>query len=50
VAGWSVLTLGLLTYVLGRSQGLYVLEVGSAIPVLLGGVLLTWGTPLARRL
>lgn len=50
VLGWALLTCGLLIYALGRSQGLYVLEVGSAIPVLLGCVLIGPGAALARRL
>lgn len=48
--GGVALAVGLLGYVLGRSQGLYVLEVGSAIPVLLGCVLIAQGTALALRL
>ncbi len=50
VAGGIWLGLGLLTYVVGRSQSLYLLEVGSAIPMLLGCVLLVFGPAMARKL
>ncbi len=42
--------LGLLAYAVGRSQSLYLLEVGSALPVVLGLVVLVFGTGMARKL
>lgn len=50
LAGGLWLAIGLVAYVAGRSQSLYVLEVGSAIPVTLGLVLLLFGGAMARRL
>lgn len=47
--GWSILIFGLLVYVIGRSQTIYVLEVGSIIPVILGIVLVFWGTSIAKH-
>ncbi|WP_416758324.1 exosortase B [Roseateles sp. So40a] len=49
VAGWTVLVLGLLAYVVGRSQSLALLELGSLLPVLLGLALLLAGPAIARR-
>lgn len=48
--GWSILSIGLLTYVLGRSQDILLFEVGSQIPVLVGTVLLVQGRVGARAL
>ena len=50
LGGWLLVALGIAAYVLGRSQGLLALEVGSAVPVTLGGVLLIHGTPTVRRM
>lgn len=50
LGGWVLMALGGLVYVLGRSQGLQALEVGSAIPVALGGVLLLRGTAVVRHM
>jgi exosortase B len=47
-AAW--LALGLLAYMIGRSQGLLPLEMGSVVPVLAGLVTLTLGARAARRL
>jgi len=49
LAGWTVLVLGLAAYVLGRSQSLALLEMGSLLPVLLGLALLLAGPAIARR-
>lgn len=49
VLGWTVLLLGLLAYVLGRSQQLAILELGSLLPVLLGLAFVLFGPGLARR-
>jgi exosortase B len=50
IAGSVVFGLGILSYILGRSQSVYVLEAGSLVPVLLGIVLLFFGTAVAKRL
>ena len=49
-AGWSVLACGLVFYVIGRSQEFYLLEVGSAIPIMIGTLLVLLGGPMVRRL
>lgn len=49
VRGWIVLVFGLLLYVLGRSQAVPLLELGSLIPVLLGFVLINFGARIAGR-
>lgn len=48
-SGWALLVLGLLVYVVGRSQSFPVLEVASLLPVLLGGSLLLLGAAVTRR-
>jgi len=50
VLGGIVFGVGILFYVLGRSQSVYVLEAGSLVPVLLGIVLLLFGTAVSKRL
>lgn len=50
IVGWTLLVLGLLTYAVGRSQGILLLEVGSQIPVILGALLITLGLSAARAL
>lgn len=47
-AAWTLLVVGLLAYILGRSQGVIFLEVGSQIPVLAGSALLIYGWQLLR--
>ncbi|WP_431050614.1 exosortase B [Roseateles sp. L2-2] len=49
VAGWTLVALGLAAYVLGRSQSIAVLEMGSMMPVLLGLALVLLGPEIARR-
>ncbi|MET0210267.1 MAG: exosortase B [Burkholderiaceae bacterium] len=49
VLGWTVLAFGLARYVLGRSQSLALLEMGSLLPVLLGMALLLLGPAIAKR-
>ena len=52
-AAWPALLLlgvGLLLYVLGHSQSLYVVEVTSAIPVLMGLVWMAFGREMVARL
>lgn len=50
LAGAVLLFFGLLLYVVGRSQGLPLLDVGSLIPVLLGVALLCVGSAYVKRL
>jgi exosortase B len=50
IAGWLLLLFGLLLYVLGRSQGVLILDIGSQIPVLVGMLLITRGIPAIRAL
>ena len=45
VLGVMIFSFGLLCYVVGRSQGIIILEIGSQIPVLAGVILLTRGLP-----
>ena len=49
ILGWTVLLLGLAAYVLGRSQQLAILELGSLLPVLLGLAFVLFGPGLAKR-
>jgi exosortase B len=48
LAGWPVFVLGLLIYMLGRSQNISILELGSQILVLTGAVLVLQGWPGIR--
>jgi exosortase B len=50
VSGFGVLALGLLLYVVGRSQEVVILEVGAFAPILLGTLLTTRGWGAARKL
>ena len=50
VVGGIAFAVGLLFYVAGRSQSIYLLEVGSIVPVLLGAVLTFFGGSVAKRL
>jgi exosortase B len=47
--GWPVLILGCLVFMVGRSQTLYLFEIGSLILVLLGIMLVFFGKPMARH-
>ncbi len=49
-AGWTLIGVGLLLYVLGRSQEFFQFEVGSMIPLLYGVVLALRGKQVAKRL
>lgn len=49
VTGSVLLVFGLLLYVLGRSQDIYIFEVGSQIPLLAGVMLMTYGVSTARK-
>ena len=48
ILGWICLIFGLLCYIVGRSQDIMMLDIGSQIPVLAGLILLTSGTPALR--
>lgn len=48
--GITLLIFGCLLYALGRSQTILFIEVGSAIPIILGAVVLTKGVNAAKRL
>jgi exosortase B len=48
--GWAFLIVGLLGYVLGRSQDILMFEVGSHIPVLIGALLIVRGWAAVRAL
>ncbi len=50
IIGWVLLIFGLLTYAVGRSQDIVMLEIGSQIPVILGVLLVTLGMSAARAL
>ncbi|MES3020115.1 MAG: exosortase B [Pseudomonadota bacterium] len=49
-AGWAVLAVGLLLYILGRSQHIIALEIGSFLWVMAALVLLKFGTRALRAL
>lgn len=49
-SGWMLLIFGLLLYVLGHTQGVRSLEMGSLLPVLLGLLLITRGLVTVREL
>jgi exosortase B len=50
VMGWPIIVLGLAIYVVGQSQGVYLLSVGSLLPLALGVVLVYFGPAVARKL
>lgn len=50
VAGWLLLLFGSALYVIGRSQGVLILDIGSQIPVLAGILLVTRGFTAVRVL
>jgi exosortase B len=49
IVGWVLFSFGLLVYVVGRSQGILLFEVGSQIPVLLGVLLILLGSRSAAE-
>jgi exosortase B len=49
VIGGILLAFGLLLYVVGRSQSIYIFEVGSQIPLLLGVMLMTFGASVTKK-
>ena len=50
ILGGALLTFGLLCYVVGRSQDIILLEIGSQIPVLMGVLLITRGLPTLKAM
>jgi exosortase B len=50
VAGWCLLGFGLACYVLGRSQGVLVMEVGSLIPIIAACVVMFFGVRSLSKL
>ena len=48
LAGWSTLLFGLLVFILGRSQSINTLEVGSLLPILIGTLLIMRGWSAVR--
>ncbi|HZV62451.1 MAG TPA: exosortase B [Methylophilaceae bacterium] len=50
VAGWSMLLFGLFVYIIGRSQSINTLEVGSLLPILIGVLLIMRGWRGVREL
>lgn len=48
--GISILILGLICYVIGRSQDILILDIGSQIPVFVGILLLTRGMPALKAM
>ncbi len=50
VIGWMMLLFGLLLYVIGRTQGVRLFEIGSLVPVLIGSLLITRGTATIKKL
>lgn len=48
-AGAILLIFGMLLYVVGHSQSIYVFEVGSQIPMLLGLLLMSYGASVAKQ-
>src|SRR5450759_3444551 len=50
VLGSLILLFGLLLYVIGRSQDIFMFDIGSQIPVLIGILLITRGVPALKAL
>jgi len=50
VAGWSMLGLGLVSYIIGRSQAVIQLEIGAVLPMLMGLILLTHGVAALKKM
>mgnify|MGYP003384765146 FL=1 len=49
VLGYSLFIVGLLLYILGRSQDILILDIGSLIPMLMGLILITKGTKALKQ-
>lgn len=48
--GWSMVVIALVIYVVGQSQSVHLLSMGSLLPMLLGIVLIYFGTAVAGKL
>lgn len=48
--GWSTLAFGLFCYVIGHSQGIRILDIGSQIPILAGVLLIMRGASVLRAM
>lgn len=49
ISGLILLIIGLILYIVGRSQEIYLFEVGAQIPLLLGVMLLVFGSSVAKH-
>lgn len=50
ISGWFFVLTGLLTFVVGRSQNILILDLGAQMPVLLGSIILLAGFKGAKKL
>ncbi len=48
--GWTMLLLGLISYVIGRSQAIIQMEIGAVLPVIIGLLLLTYGVAGLKKM
>ena len=49
ILGYSLFIVGLLLYILGRSQDILIFDIGSLIPILMGLILVTKGTKALKQ-
>ena len=49
-SGWTLLLLGLLSYVIGRSQAIIQMEMGAVLPMIMGLILLTHGVAALKKM
>ena len=50
VAGWLILSLGLISYIIGRSQAIIQMEIGAVFPMIIGLILLTHGVTALKKM
>ena len=50
IAGWTMLLLGLISYVMGRSQAIIQMEIGAVLPMIMGLILLTYGVAALKKM
>ncbi|OQW88950.1 MAG: exosortase B [Rhodoferax ferrireducens] len=50
LAGWTLLAIGLFSYVIGRSQAVIQLEIGAVLPVLIGLILIMHGAAALKKM
>lgn len=48
--GWAMLLLGLISYVIGRSQAIIQMEIGAVLPMTIGLILLTHGVTALKKM